>query len=151
VPIAESRSSYNGAVILFFLVVSGTLTAAFIHRFATRKTRRAAIWDCGYPDPTTAAQYTASSFAMPIRRVYGTSVFRVVEKLDMPRPGEGRAGAFAVKVFDPAWSLAYGPLARWVERTAGRLNVLQFLTIRRYLTLTFAALIILLLVVAAWR
>jgi hypothetical protein len=32
-----------------------------------------------------------------------------------------------------------------------RLNVLQFLTIRRYLTLTFAALIVLLLVVAAWR
>jgi formate hydrogenlyase subunit 3/multisubunit Na+/H+ antiporter MnhD subunit len=151
VPIAESRSSYNGAVILFFLVVSGTLTAAFIHRFATRATRRSAIWDCGYPDPTTAAQYTASSFAMPIRRVYGTSVFRVVEKLDMPRPGETRAGAFAVKVFDPAWGFFYGPLVRFVGRTAGRLNVLQFLTIRRYLTLTFAALIVLLLVVAAWR
>ena len=151
VPIAESRSSYNGAMILFFIVVSGTLTAAFIHRFATRKTRRSAIWDCGYPDPTAAAQYTAASFAMPIRRVYSASVFRVVEKLDMPRPGETRAAAFAVKVFDPAWIFAYGPLARWVARTAARLNVLQFLTIRRYLTLTFAALIVLLLVVAAWR
>jgi formate hydrogenlyase subunit 3/multisubunit Na+/H+ antiporter MnhD subunit len=151
VPIAESRSSYNGAVILFFIVVSGTLTAMFIHRFATRATRRADIWDCGYPDPTAAAQYTSSSFAMPIRRVYGATVFKVVEKLDMPQPGETRAGAFAVKVFDPAWMFAYGPLARWVGRTAERLNVLQFLTIRRYLTLTFSALIVLLLVVAAWR
>jgi hypothetical protein len=69
----------------------------------------------------------------------------------MPRPGETRAGAFAVKVFDPAWGFFYGPLVRFVGRTAGRLNVLQFLTIRRYLTLTFAALIVLLLVVAAWR
>jgi hydrogenase-4 component B len=151
VPIAESRSSYNGAVILFFIVVSGTLTAMFIHRFATRATRRSAIWDCGYPDPTPAAQYTSSSFAMPIRRVYGTSVFRVVEKVDMPRPGETRAGAFAVKVFDPAWGYVYGPIARFVNRAADRLNVLQFLTIRRYLTLTFSALIVLLLVVAAWR
>jgi hydrogenase-4 component B len=151
VPIAESRSSYNGAAILFFIVVSSTLTAMFIHRFATRATRRSAIWDCGYPDPTPAAQYTSSSFAMPIRRVYGTSVFRVVEKVDMPRPGETRPGAFAVKVFDPAWALAYGPIARFVNRAAERLNVLQFLTIRRYLTLTFSALIVLLLVVAAWR
>jgi hypothetical protein len=31
------------------------------------------------------------------------------------------------------------------------LNHLQFLTIRLYLTLTFSALIVLLLVVAAWR
>src|SRR5262249_50549355 len=135
----------------FFLLVSSTLTAAFIHRFATRKTRRAAIWDCGYPDPTTAAQYTASSFAMPIRRVYGTSAFRVIEKLDMPRPGETRAGAFAGRVLVPAWSLPYGPLGRWIERAALRLTVLQFLTIRRYLTLTFVGLIVLLLVVAAWR
>src|SRR5712691_796561 len=151
VPIAESRSSYNGMIILVFLAFSGTLTAVFIHRFATRATRRSAIWDCGYPDPTPASQYTSSSFAMPIRRVFGTTVFRVAEKLDMPRPGETRAGAFHVKVFDPAWGFAYGPLARFVARTAGALNVLQFLTIRRYLTLTFSALIVLLLVVAAWR
>jgi len=151
VPIAESRSSYNGAVILFFLVVSGTLTAAFIHRFATRQTRRSAIWDCGYPDPTTAAQYTASSFAMPIRRVFGATVFGVHEMVDMPRPGEMRAGHFAVRVIDPAWRYAYGPLARGVAAASLKLNHLQFLTIRRYLTLVFCALIVLLIVVAAWR
>ena len=151
VPIAESRSSYNGLIILVFLMCSGTLTAMFIHRFATRATRRSAIWDCGYPDPSPATQYTSSSFAMPIRRVFGTTVFEVREKVDMPRPGETRAGRFHVKVLDPAWRLAYGPLARAVNRVATRLNRLQFLTIRRYLTLVFSALIVLLLVVAAWR
>jgi hypothetical protein len=34
---------------------------------------------------------------------------------------------------------------------SSKLNRLQFLTIRRYLTLVFAALIVLLVVVAAWR
>jgi formate hydrogenlyase subunit 3/multisubunit Na+/H+ antiporter MnhD subunit len=151
VPIAESRSSYNGLIILLFLAISGTLTAMFIHRFATRATRRSAIWDCGYPDPTPATQYTSSSFAMPIRRVFGATVFGVREKLDMPRPGETRAARFHVRVLDPAWRFAYGPVARAVLKLAVVLNQLQFLTIRRYLTLVFGTLIILLLVVAAWR
>ncbi|MGP0094396.1 MAG: hydrogenase 4 subunit B [Xanthobacteraceae bacterium] len=150
VPIAESRSSYNGLMILIFLASSGALTAMFIHRFATRATRRSAIWDCGYPLVSPTTQYTSSSFAMPIRRVFGASVFGVREKVDMPQPGDGRAGHFQVRVFDPAWQLVYGPLVRAVRRTSTVLNQLQFLTIRRYLTLVFSALILLLLLVAAW-
>jgi NADH:ubiquinone oxidoreductase subunit 5 (subunit L)/multisubunit Na+/H+ antiporter MnhA subunit len=151
VPIAQSRSSYNGLIILAFLICSATLTAMTIHRFATRATRRSAIWDCGYPLASPAAQYTGSSFAMPIRRVFGTVVFHVHERVDMPGPGAMRAGAFRLRVFDPAWLFVYGPLARAVGAAATRLNRLQFLTIRRYLTLVFCALILLLVVVAAWR
>jgi hypothetical protein len=151
VPIAESRSSYNGLLILLFLAASGTLTAMVIHRYATRATRRSDIWDCGYPDPTPATQYTSSSFAMPIRRVFGSTVFLVREKIDMPRPGETRAAHYHSKVIDPAWRAMYGPAARYVMRAAIVLNQLQFLTIRRYLTLVFATLVLLLLVVAAWR
>jgi hydrogenase-4 component B len=151
VPIATSRSSYNGLLILAFLISAGVLTALAVHRFATRATRRSDIWDCGYPDPTPMTQYSGSSFAMPIRRVFGTTLFRVHETVDMPRPGETRAGRFHVKVIDPAWRLIYGPAARAALRTAASLNRLQFLTIRSYLTLVFATLVLLLLVVAAWR
>jgi len=151
VPIAESRSSYNGLIILVFLMISGMLTAMFIHRFATRATRRSAAWDCGYPDPSSTTQYTGSSFAMPIRRVFGTTVFHVRERVDMPRPGETRAARFHVRVFDPAWRFVYGPATRAVLRSAVVLNQLQFLTIRSYLSLVFATLVLLLLVVAAWR
>jgi hypothetical protein len=150
-PIAQSRSSYNGLLILLFLAVSGTMAAMFIHRYATRATRRSDIWDCGYPDPTAAAQYTSSSFAMPIRRVFGSTVFMVREKIDMPRPGDSRASHFHVKVLDPVWHYLYGPAVRAVMRVAVSLNQLQFLTIRSYLTLVFATLVLLLLVVAAWR
>ena len=151
VPITETRSSYNGLLILLFLAMSGTLAAMFIHRYATRATRRSDIWDCGYPDPSVAAQYSSSSFAMPIRRVFGTTIFLVRETVDMPRPGETRAAHFHVKVLDPAWRYIYGPMARAVMRTAVTFNQLQFLTIRSYLTLVFATLVLLLLVVAAWR
>jgi len=151
VPIAQSRSSYNGMIILLFLASSGTLTAAVIHRFATRATRRSAIWDCGFPLAAPNTQYTSSSFAMPIRRVFGATLFHVREYVDMPRPGDMRPGHYRVKVFDPAWRFVYGPLARGISVTASRLNGLQFLTIRRYLTLVFFALIVLLIVVATWR
>jgi hydrogenase-4 component B len=151
VPIAQSRSSYNGLLILLFLAGSGALAAMFIHRYATRATRRSDIWDCGYPAPSAAAQYTSSSFAMPIRRVFGATVFLVRETVDMPGPGDTRAAHFQVKVFDPAWRYVYGPASRLVMRAAGNLNRFQFLTIRRYLTLVFVTLVLLLLVVAAWR
>src|SRR6185312_8333160 len=91
VPIAESRSSYNGLLVFIFVVLSGSIAAFAIHRLASDKLRRAPAWDCGYPDPSTATQYTSSSFAQPIRRVFGTTVFLVREKVDMPGPGETRA------------------------------------------------------------
>jgi len=151
VPIAESRSSYNGLIILCFIAVSGTATALFIHRFATRATRRSDAWDCGYPDPSTVTQYGGSSFAMPIRRVFGTTVFDVRETVEFRQPGEIAAARHHVKILDPLWRYVYGPLARWVLRSTVTLNQLQFLTIRSYLTLVFATLILLLMVVAAWR
>jgi hypothetical protein len=138
-------------IILTFLICSGVLTAMVIHRFATRATRRSAIWDCGYPDPSLRTQYSGASFSMPIRRVFGATVFDIRERVDMPRPGSLRAARYYVKILDPAWRFVYGPAGRAVLAVSGRLNRLQFLTIRRYLTLVFAALVVLLIVVAAWR
>jgi formate hydrogenlyase subunit 3/multisubunit Na+/H+ antiporter MnhD subunit len=151
VPIAESRSSYNGLIILIFLAASGIFIAMIIHRFASRATRPGAIWDCGFPLDAPQTQYGSASFSMPIRRVFGTAVFNIHERVDMPRPGEMRAGSFGLRILDPAWQYAYGPLARSVGVVAVMLNRMQFLTIRRYLTLMFCALIALLVLVAAWR
>jgi len=151
VPIGESRSSYNGLIILTFLIASGTITAMVIHRFAIRATRRSAIWDCGFPLDAPQTQYASASFAMPIRRVFGTVVFNVHERVDMPRPGEMRAGSFHLRVLDPAWHLVYGPISRMVASVATYLNRLQFLTIHRHLTLVFCTLILLLTMVAVWH
>jgi hypothetical protein len=122
-----------------------------IHRFASRATRPSAIWDCGFPLDAPQTQYGSASFSMPIRRVFGTVVFNVHERVDMPLPGEIRAGSFGLRILDPAWQYAYGPVARFVGAVSVALNQLQFLTIRRYLTLVFCTLIALLVLVAAWR
>ena len=44
----------------------------------------------------------------------------------------------------------YAPIAAGIGIAADRLNRLQFLTIRQFLTLVFSALVILLLVLAVW-
>jgi NADH:ubiquinone oxidoreductase subunit 5 (subunit L)/multisubunit Na+/H+ antiporter MnhA subunit len=147
-PIAESRSSYNGLLVLAFFVISGFMTAAAIHRFASSASRRAPAWDCGFPQSDPATQYSAISFAQPIRRVYGFA-FAAEETVDMPRPGEARAARLTLRLHDRVWQTLYAPLATGVEAIAARLNPLQFLTIRQYLSVVFAALLALLLLLAA--
>jgi hydrogenase-4 component B len=149
-PIAESRSSYNGLLVFMFVVISGTLAALTIHRLASDKLRRAPAWDCGYPDASPATQYTADSFAQPIRRVYGTVVFRAREHAEMPPPGAIGPARLTVEVHDLIWEGLYAPIAAAVSYIAEWLNPLQFLTIRQFLSLVFAALVILLLVLAIW-
>jgi hydrogenase-4 component B len=134
-----------------FVVLSGSIAAFAIHRLASDRLRRAPAWDCGYPDPSPATQYTAASFAQPIRRVYGTSVFHAREIGEMPPPGSTAPARLTVELRDLIWDFAYAPVAGLVGIAADRLNILQFLTIRRYLTLVFAALVLLLLVLAIWQ
>jgi hydrogenase-4 component B len=150
VPIAESRSSYNGLLVFLFMAISGTLAAFAIHRLASDKLRRGPAWDCGYPDPSPATQYSADSFAQPIRRVFGTVVFRAREHVEMPPPGDRRPARITVVVRDLVWDTMYLPIAGGVGVAADRLNHLQFLTIRQFLSLVFAALVLLLLVLAIW-
>jgi hypothetical protein len=95
-------------------------------------------------------QHSAAGFAQPILKVFGPNLFRMREKVDMPLPGEVRAARFEVTHRDLAWDRIYSPLAAGVGWTADRLNKLQFLTIRRYLGLVFAALVILLAGLTLW-
>jgi hypothetical protein len=151
VPVAESRSSYNGLLLFAFIATSAWLTTYVIHRWASAATRRSAPWDCGFPDASPVTQYTAGSFSQPIRRVFGTVVFRAREDVQMPAPGESRAARLRVQLRDVLWDALYLPTAELVAFAADRLNRVQFMSVRAYLTLVFAALVVLLMVLAVWN
>ena len=68
----------------------------------------------------------------------------------MPPPGDIRPARLEVDLRDLIWDGIYAPIANAVSYGAERLNHLQFLTIRRYLSLVFLALVSLLLVLAIW-
>jgi len=150
IPITESRSSYNGALVFVFGVMATSIAAYLVHRFGARAVRREAAWDCGFPDSSSMTQYTAGSFAQPFRRVFGTLIFRAQEKVDIPPPGDPRPATLHVQIKDLIWDYLYAPISAFINYASGRLNYLQFLTIRRYLSLVFLALVMLLLVLALW-
>jgi hydrogenase-4 component B len=149
-PIAESRSSYNGLLVFFFITSSALLAAYVIHHVASDAIRRAPAWDCGFPDGSPLTQYSPDSFSQPIRRVYGNFAFRARERVDTPPPGDLRPARFEVELIDIAWEVFYAPVIGVVNRLATWLNGMQFLTIRQYLSLVFGALVFLLLVLASW-
>jgi formate hydrogenlyase subunit 3/multisubunit Na+/H+ antiporter MnhD subunit len=151
VPAEASRNSYSGMIVFYLIAVSAAFMAVIVHRLAGQRLRRSPAWDCGFPDPSPATQYSAASFAQPIRRVFATVTFRARETVVMPRPGELKPARFTVTLRDLVWDAFYVPVASGIQLAADRLNILQFLTIRRYLSAVFVALVFLLLVLALWQ
>jgi hydrogenase-4 component B len=68
----------------------------------------------------------------------------------MPAPGQTRAAVFRLALRDPIWEAIYAPIVWIVTTISTRLNHLQFLTIRQYLSVVFGALVFLLLLLAGW-
>ena len=85
-----------------------------------------------------------------MRRVFGAVAFVVRERIDMPAPGDSRPARFDLRLSDRIWDALYMPLVGLVERVSLRLDRLQFLTIRQYLSVVFGALVTLLVVLASW-
>jgi len=148
VPLPGSYTSYSGLVILVAVTGLAVIVMLLVHGFASNRLRRAPAWDCGFPDPRPQTQYSADSLAQPLRRVFGTSLFQASERVEMPPPGDRRPARIEVRVRDLVWRALYAPVADGIAWFTERLNILQFLTIRRYLSMMFAALALLLTVVA---
>ncbi|MBK8184135.1 MAG: hydrogenase 4 subunit B [Candidatus Competibacteraceae bacterium] len=151
VPVTDVKSTYNGLLMLLFIGVSGFTAAWLIHRLASGRVRRGPAWDCGFPEPSPMTQYTAGSFAQPIRRVFGSILFQARERVVMPPPGDLRPARLEVEIHDPIWERGYVPVVNAVVAVSSRFNYLQYLTIRRYLGLVFGALVVLLLGMVLWR
>jgi formate hydrogenlyase subunit 3/multisubunit Na+/H+ antiporter MnhD subunit len=150
-PVADRASSYSGAIVLLMIALFGAAVVAVVRRASEAATRRTPAWGCGFPDQPASAQYSASSFTQPLRRVFGSSLFRARETVEMPEPGDPSAARFELRLKDPIWDGFYEPIAMLLRWGTDRINVLQFLTIRRYLALMFAALVVLLLLVVVLR
>ena len=147
-PQEADGSSYSGLIILGAIAFMTSVLVLCIHQFASNRASRGDIWDCGFPCAQTNTQYTASSFAQPIRRIFGTVLFSAKESINMPEPGDLRAAQFKVHLRDHLWEKFYAPVVRWMNFLSEKCDATQFLTIRSYLSLMFGALVLLLVLVA---
>ena len=145
------RSSYNGLILMVFIVWSSLVVAWGIHWLASERTRFSIPWGCGYPENSPKTQYSAGSIAQPIRRVFASVVFGAGETVDMPRPGELRPARITLTLHDPVWEVIYAPLAKGLLWTTITLGGLRHMSIRQYLSLVYAVLILLLGGLALWQ
>jgi hypothetical protein len=111
---------------------------------------RVPIWDCGFEKLTSKMQYTATSFAMPIRRIFGF-LFSIKEQVKQLPPLRHSAFPqrlhYALRVRDRFWGWLYQPVVDasfWVSRRIGRL---QQGRIQIYLIYSFVTIVVLLLFV----
>jgi NADH:ubiquinone oxidoreductase subunit 5 (subunit L)/multisubunit Na+/H+ antiporter MnhA subunit len=145
-PVAPERASYSGGIVFLGLLAVIPAVYLLLH-IRPGAIRRVPIWDCGFEKLTPRMQYTATAFAMPLRRIFGF-LFSVRERiLPVAHPGAApypkRLG-YALRVRDRAWGWFYQPLAGAAFRVARRVGRLQQGRIQSYLIYSFVTIIVLL-------
>lgn len=142
-PTSANRASYMPAVFLAFFVGCCGLAFVLVRRFYHGRLRRSAPWACGHPFVTARMQDTAEGFGQPIREIF--SPFFSIERR-VPTPFDAQP-TYSVTIADRTRAWIYAPVARGLRglgALAGRLHAGR---IAVYLTYSFAALIVLLVVV----
>lgn len=145
-PVSPAKASYSGPFVFAGIVAVIVATYALLH-VRSGAVRRSPIWDCGFEKLTPRMQYNATSFAMPIRRIFGF-LFQIREKVKTPSAPAGRFFPrrihYAVRIHDRFWIWIYRPITDvsfWIARRVGRL---QHGRIQYYLVYSFITILILL-------
>lgn len=129
---------------LALLVALGLALGAASSRLLVRGARRGPTWGCGYSRPAARIQYTASSFAEPITRVFQPLLRSRVESNLPPGILWPHGSGWRSATSDRALAGFYEPVFRWVERAVLRLRGLQqgrVSTYVLYIVLTVLALL----------
>jgi hydrogenase-4 component B len=140
------------------LALAAGLVAAVVGVVALRRVlarrpapRMAEAWGCGRELQTARMQYTATSFAEPVQRVFD-DVLRPVRDLDVSHAAESRyfveSATFRSAVDDAVERGLYAPVVRLVRRWGQAARRLQPGSVHRYLGYGFGALVVVLMAVA---
>ena len=143
-PISPATASYSGPLVAILLVFIAGMAILLGRRSSARPVQHCDAWDCGFAPPTARMQYTATAFAQPIRRVFG-SLCQVDESVT---PREDGVPRHQLTITDRTWGLFYEPIARSVEIAARRVVQLQSGNVRIYLGWTLVTLLVLLWIVS---
>jgi hydrogenase-4 component B len=154
--LAGIASTMSPLVVAVGLALAVAGTAALLRLMTVRVGRRRAValWDCGAGAPTARMQYTATSFAEPLQRVFD-DVLAPETDLDVTPHAESAylvaRVAYQQRVPDRVEHALYAPLIA-AARRLGRLGpVLANGSVHRYLAYGFVGVTGLLLVLAVAR
>jgi len=151
-PIDPNVSSYSALLVfigvIIICVVSWIVLRPLQHSFSFKKVT---AWDCGFGGLNKRMQYTATAFAMPIRRVF-KNIWTVEElKTNEDEPKNKIVvrdmSTYELHVQDNIWLYIYEPIQTVVDKISKLVSYLQQGNIRVYLAYSFFTLLLLLLVV----
>lgn len=145
-PVARERASYSGPIV-FLGILLVVVTVYLVLHVKPGTIHRAPIWDCGFAKLNQRMQYNATSFSMPIRRIFGF-LFNISERVNLTPAGAYAAVPkrlnYYLRVRDRLWGWLYKPVVEfsfWMARRVGRL---QQGRIHAYLIYSFITIIVLL-------
>ena len=146
-PVAAERASYS-APLAFVGILSVVVVTYLLLHTRPGAIRRAPLWDCGFEKVTSRMQYTATSFSMPLRRIFGFlfSIKEHVRQLPPPtHPAFPERLYYHLRVRDRFWGWFYQPVVDasfWLSRRIGRM---QQGRIQVYLIYSFVTILVLLI------
>ena len=148
-PVAYERASYSGPIV-FCGILAVVVVAYVLLHVRPGAIQRVPIWDCGFEKINQRMQYNATSFSMPIRRIFGF-LFQIKEHTRIGPQSAHKAFPkklhYSLRVRDRFWGWLYKPvieLSFWIARRVGRL---QQGRIQAYLIYSFLTIIVLLVFV----
>jgi len=149
--LSHFRGTIEPALLLIGFVIVLTILLAFSRGLANRKARRVDAWGCGRDVQTSRMQYTATSFAEPLQRVFA-DVLRPKTDVEVTHVAESRyyeqSLLYQNRISDALEQHGYRPIidaTLFVGRAARRL---QNGSVHRYLAFGFVALLMVLVVLA---
>jgi hydrogenase-4 component B len=128
------------------LAVAGLLALLRVRLLAGRSVTVSVTWDCGYVAPTPRMQYTASSFADPLTRLF-RAILRTHRRLEPPSGLFPASSSLATETPDVYRERLYRPLFAGVEWFLGRFRWMQHGRMNLYILYIVLALLALL----AWK
>ncbi|MFA7633603.1 MAG: hydrogenase 4 subunit B [Thiohalomonadaceae bacterium] len=145
-PASAASASYSAPLVLLGLALVWWLSYFLLHGRKHQQVQRVPAWDCGFGPLSARMQYTATAFAMPIRRIF-KPVWLIDEKIERSGDEQGfhTSGLrHQLQVSDRSWKWLYLPIGRWVLRSARLVSRLQSGNVRTYLSYSFFTLLFLL-------
>jgi hydrogenase-4 component B len=143
-PIAADRASYSAPIAFVGILCVVVVTYLLLHTRGAA-IRRVPLWDCGFEKITNRMQYTATSFAMPLRRIFGF-LFSIKQHVKLIQPASHPAYPqrlyYHLRVRDRFWLWIYQPVVDasfWLSRRIGRMQQgrIQVYLIYSFMTILF--------------
>lgn len=126
------------------LGIVGLLAVVFRGQLKASPVGETGTWDCGYAAPTPRMQYSASSFAEMLVKLFG-GVLRPHRERPEISGFFSRVPRFATHVPETVLELIYLPFLRWADEKLSVVRRLQHGQLHLYILYTFITLVTLLI------